>query len=262
MIFRIFLKGIKVFNKWMLGCILALNGVANAGTMENIHFSGFWGGIGGSYTNTTMSGQTNINQVSSTPNSVEYVLSHDTINNLAPVVNAGYYYNFADSWFVGPKFLYKYIGQEQLDQTWSGAFADGSYQKGGLRTKSVQNFNLFFSAGYQFSNWLLYASAGPGWANARVDLNGSVLSAGTLTFSPVNMSQSKTIIGGAGQVGFEYMLPYRFMVDISYNFLATPKTSIPNIVFQAGAKNYSTFGQDLSVVEQGINITVNKYFYI
>lgn len=74
------------------------------------------------------------------------------------------------------------------------------------------------------------------------------------------MSQSKTIIGGAGQVGFEYMLPYRFMVDISYNFLATPKTSIPNIVFQAGSNNYSKFGQDLSVVEQGINITVNKYF--
>jgi outer membrane protein W len=260
MLNRKIFKGNIMLNKWMLGFLICSSYASYAGMMETINYSGFWGGVGGSYTNTTLSGQTNINQISSTLTSVEYVLSHDTINNLAPVVNVGYYYNFADSWFVGPKFLYKYIGQEQLDQTWSGAFADGSYQKGGLRTKSVQNFDLFLSAGYQFSNWLVYAGAGPGWANARLDLNGSVLPAGNLIFSPVNMSQSKTIIGGAGQVGFEYMLPYRFMVDISYNFLATPKTSIPNIVVQAGSNNYSKFGQDLSVVEQGINITVNKYF--
>jgi len=43
-----------MLNKWMLGCLISYSCVANAGMMETVNFSGFWGGIGGSYTNTKL----------------------------------------------------------------------------------------------------------------------------------------------------------------------------------------------------------------
>ncbi len=180
---------------------------------------------------------------------------------MAPVVNAGYYFGLPDNWYVGAKFLYKYIGQEQFDQSWSTTFTDGSYQTAGLRTKFVQDFYLIFSGAYQFGQWLLYAGAGPSWATVTVNLNGDVLPPSSLTFIPENLSQSKTILGGAAQIGFEYMLPHRFMVDISYAFLATPKVAIPAINFNTTTNiGFTGFSQSVSVVEQGINITINKYF--
>lgn len=247
----------------MLILLMVASSLATAGTMgENTTtFAGPWGGVGGSYTYSTLNGQTNIIQVSSAPSSAVYLLSSNILNHMAPVVDAGYYFPIGSEWVVGPKFLYKYIGQEQFDQTWSGTFQDGSYQSAGLRTKSIQNFNLLLSGGYQFNQWLLYAGAGPGWGNVRVDLNGSLLPASSVVFTPVNVSQSKTIIGGAGQVGFEYMLSKRFMVDISYNFLATPRTAVPALKFNSTGGRYSSFSQSLSVLEQGINITLNKYFW-
>lgn len=235
---------------------------SHAGTMGNAPnpYAGFWAGVGGSYAYTTLDGQTNISQVDSAPSSAQYLLGNDILNHMAPVFNAGYYYPINSEWLVGPKFLYKYIGQQQFDETWSGTFQDGTFQSAGIKTKSVQNFNLLLSGAYKFSNWLVYSGAGLSWADVKVELNGSILPATSTVFNQVALSQNKYILGGAGQVGFEYMLPNRFMVDISYNFLATARTSIPNLRFNATNGGYSSFSQSLSVVEQGINITVNKYF--
>ncbi|MCX7115856.1 MAG: outer membrane beta-barrel protein [Gammaproteobacteria bacterium] len=249
--------------QWTMGLLMTASSLSMAGTMgENpTSFAGFWGGIGGSYTYSTLGGKTSILQVNSAPSSAQYTLSDSILNHMAPVVDAGYYFPIGTDWVIGPKFLYKYIGQEQFDQTWSGTYQDGSYQTAGLRTKSIQDFNLFLSGGYQFNQWLLYAGAGPGWANARVDLNGSLLPATSVVFTPVNVSHSKTMIGGAAQVGFEYMLPMRFTVDISYNFLAVPSTLVSPITFNSTGGNYASFSQSLNVVEQGINVSLNKYFW-
>ena len=252
-----------ISKQWIVALLTSASSICMAGTMGDGHpsFAGLWGGVGGSYTYSTLSGETNILQVSSAPSSAEFLLSHNILNHMAPVVNAGYYFPLGSEWVVGPKFLYKYLGQEQFDQTWSGTYQDGSYQTAGIKTKSVQNFNALLSGGYQFGQWLLYAGAGPGWADVEVNLNGDLLPASSLVFSPINVSHSKTIIGGAGQVGFEYMLPNRFMLDISYNFLATPTTDIPSIIFNSTSGNYSQFSQRVSAVEQGINITLNKYLW-
>ena len=249
--------------RWMLSFIMGVSSAAMAGTVceSEPSYAGLWCGVGGSYTYSTLSGATNILQITSAPSSAQYLLSDNILNHMAGIVDAGYYFPIGQDWVVGPKFLYKYIGQEQFDQTWSGTYQDGSYQTAGIRTRSVQDFNLLLSGGYQFNQWLVYAAGGPAWAQVKLNLNGDVLPAGSLVFTPVNTSQSKTILGGAGQVGFEYMLPKRFMVDISYNFLATPQTSIPTIRFNSSNGNYSSFSQSVSVVEQGINITLNKYFW-
>lgn len=243
---------------------MGLSTASFAGSMGEAipNYSGLWVGVGGSYNYSTLSGQTNIKQVSSTPSSAQFLLSDNLTNHMAPVFNAGYYFGLPNHWYAGAKFLYKYIGQEQFDQTWSATFTDGSYQTAGLRTKFIQDFYLLLSGGYQFGPWLMYAGAGPTWATARVDLNGDLLPPGTLTFIPENMSHSKTILGGGGQVGFEYMLPNRFMVDISYTFLATSKTNVPPINFSTTTNiGYTRFTQSVSVVEQGINITLSKYFF-
>jgi len=247
--------------QWYASLLLSVSSLSIAGSMGDdiAKYSGFWLGAGGSYTYSTLNGETNILQVSTAPSSSEYLLSHNILNHMAPVVNAGYYLPVRE-WLIGPKFLYKYIGQEQFDQSWSGTYQDGAYQTAGLRTESVQNYYLLLSGAYQFENWLLYGGVGPGWADVKVELNGSLLGASSLIFTPYNTSHSKTIIGGAAQVGFEYMLPKQFMVDISYNFLATPTTAISPIIFRSTGSSYSSFGQSVNVVEQGINITLNKYF--
>lgn len=249
--------------RWIISLFISASSLSMAGTMGDhvSSFAGFWGGVGGSYTYSTLNGETNILQVSSAPSSAEFLLSSSILNHMAPIVDAGYYLPINSEWVIGPKFYYKYIGQEQFDQTWSGTYQDGSYQSAGIRTKSIQDFNLLLSGGYQFNQWLLYAGTGPGWADIRVSLNGSILPASSTVFTAVNTSQSKTMIGGAGQVGFEYMLPMRFMVDISYNFLATPQTTLPALIFNSTGGNYASFSQSVSVVEQGINITLNKYFW-
>lgn len=251
-----------MFKKLIVGLLVVASSVCFAGSMgeKTSSYAGFWGGVGGSFTYSTLSGQTYISQVNSAPSSVEYMLSQNNLSHMAPVANLGYYFKVNSDWLIGPKFLYKYIGQEHFDQTWSGSFQDGSYQTASIRTKSIQNFYLLFSGAFEFNQWLLYGGVGPGWANVKVDLNGSVLPASSVVFIPVNMSESKTIIGGAGQVGFEYMLPHRFMVDISYNFMLTQKSAVPVIKFNATGGSYSSFRQSVGVLEQGINITLNKYF--
>jgi hypothetical protein len=251
-----------MLKQWIGGLLISLSSISFAGTIGDTSssFAGLWAGGGGSYTYSTLNGQTNIIQVNSAPSSAQYLLSSNIVNHMAPIVNVGYYFPIKSEWYIGPKFLYKYIGQQQFDQTWSGTYQDGSYQSAGIRTKSVQNFSALLSGGFQFNKWLLYAGAGPGFANVTVELNGSLLPATSLVFTPVNTSSSKTIVGGAAQVGFEYMLPKRFIVDISYNFIATPTSSVPTIVFPATSGRYSSFTQNINVVEQGINITLSKYF--
>ena len=236
---------------------------AHAGAMgeSSARFSGFWTGVGGSYNDSTISGKTNITQISSAPSNAEYLLNDNLTTHLAADVNVGYFYDFQNDWLAGLKFAYKYIGQEQYDASWSGTFSDGTYQTAGLRTKFMQDFFLLVDGACQFNSWLLYAGAGPSWVNVREYLNGDVLPASSFIFTPVNQSKSEYITGGVGEVGFQYMLPHRFAVDISYNFVATPSGSLPPIQFATtNSANYTVFNQSVSIVEQGFNITLNKYW--
>lgn len=249
---------------WTNGMLLMVSSsLSIAGSMGNVsaNYQGFYVGAGGSYNFSTLSGSTNINQISSSTSTSKFLLSDNLTNHMAPVVDAGYYFGLPNNWYLGPKFMYKYIAQEQYDQSYTATFIDGSYQTAGLRTKFIQDFYLLCSAGYQFNQWLAYAGIGPSWATVQMNLNGDNLPPSSLIFIPENLKSSKTMIGGAAQVGFTYMLPNRFTVDLSYGFLATPATNLTSINFKTLTNvGFSQFNQSVNVIEQGINITLNKYF--
>jgi outer membrane protein W len=241
---------------------LCFNTALYAGTEGSLPtFSGAWGGVGGGYINTVMNGKTNVSMISPTPSSAAFLLNANGDNKIAPMVNAGYFLDLPDQWLLGVKGAYKYIGVEQYDQSWSGTYQNGTYQTAGLHTKLNQDFFLLLNSGYQFGHWLVYGGVGPSITDVSEQLNGDMLLPTSVVFQPTNITNNKVIWGGAGQVGFEYMLPHRFMVDLSYNLVASGNTKIPNLYFLTGTSNlYTSFAQKVQVVEQGINITVNKYF--
>jgi outer membrane protein W len=247
--------------RWLSIGLWCMSTTVTAGTIGDVtNYSGLWAGVGGGYVSTSTNGGTDITVISNTPSPAMY-LNTNVTNRLAPVVNAGFLFQLPNQWLLGPKAIYKYIGIEQFAQSWSGTSQDGTYQTAGLHTKMNHEFFLLLDAGFNFDHWLVYAGAGPAINSVSAILNGDVLPATSFAFSPVNISKNKIIWGGAGQVGFEYMLPYRFMVDISYNFMATGKTHIANITLPTTSGiSYTVFSQSLQVIEQGVNITVNKYF--
>lgn len=234
-----------------------------AGVMgEPTHFSGFYGGAGGSYIYTSVSGTTHISQSTSPTSIASYDLSTALTNHIAPIVNAGYFYNLQNQWYLGAKGYYKYIGIDVLDQTWNTTYPQtGSSQTAALYSKLVQDASLLFVGAYQFNNWLLYSGVGPGIGNTTLTLNGATLPIGATNAQQSKLLSSTVAWGGAGQVGIQYLMPNRFSVDLSYNFLATSPTGLPNINFISNpSTQFSTFSQQINVVEQGFNITLNKYF--
>jgi len=252
----------KIIN-WILIAGLCFSTIAaQAGTLgATSPYSGFWVGVGGGYISTIINGDTNITMVSATPSVAEFLLGDNLATHFVPVVNAGYFYDMQNNWLLGVKGLYKYIGTKQFDQTWSGTFQNGTYQSAGLSTNLTQDFSLLLTGGYTFGDWLVYGGAGPSLIDVSEKLNGDFLPANSFVFQPVNITHNKVIWGGAAQVGFEYMLPNRFMVDLSYSFLASGKQTIPTINFiTENRNNYTTFSQHLQALEQGINLTINKYF--
>ena len=234
-----------------------------AGSMgESANFSGFYAGAGGSYVYTTISGTTTITQSTSPSSHAPYTLTTALTNHMAPVVNAGYFYDLHNQWYVGAKGLYKYIGVNALDQTWAASYPQTfTAQSASLYSKLVQDASLLFVGAYQFDNWLLYGGVGPGMGNAQLKLNGATLPIGISNALQTKLSSTTNAWGGAGQIGAQYLLPNRFSIDLSYNFLATNLTSLPTINFiSAPSYQYSSFAQRIHVTEQGFNITLNKYF--
>jgi outer membrane protein W len=251
------------FNKTILfSSLIGMGLTAHAGTMgDKPNFSGVYAGAGVSYLYAKITGKTNISMPPLSPQNLVYITSNALTDHFAPVVNAGYFYDLHNNWFIGAKGVYKYIGVNQFDQSWSGTFQDGTYQSASLHTKLVQDFFLLFDGGYQFDKWLLYAGVGPAGVTTDVELNGTMLPASSTINQAVNKSSQRTILGGAAQIGAQYLLPNRFSIDLSYNFTATSSKTLSTLKFFSSTSNgYSAFKPNVQVVEQGINVTINKYF--
>ena len=234
-----------------------------AGTLGSspVSFAGFWVGAGGSYVSTRLNGNTTIQTQPAISAPGTYILSTGSETHFAPVANVGYFHTVIDKWLLGPRVIYKYIGNEQFDISWSGTLQNGAYQTGGVHSKLQDEWLFLADLGYSFDNWLVYGGAGAALFNVSAQLNGDVLPSGSFNFFPVNTQKSKSLWGGAGHVGFEYILPHRFTVDFSYNFAISPTQALPALLFPSGNSNYfSKFMQSLQAVEQGVNVTINKYF--
>lgn len=224
-------------------------------------FAGLWAGIGGSYVSTRLNGETTITTQPAIAAPGTFILSNGRETQFAPIGNVGYLHEIVDNWLLGIRAQYQYIGIEQFDINWSGTLQNGAYQTGGIHSKLQDEWLFLVDGGYQFDNWLVYSGIGPVLFNASAQLNGDVLPAGSFNFSPVNRQSSKQLWGGGGHVGVEYMLPRRFTVDISYSFAISQTQNVPTLFFPSVNPNYySGFIQNLQAVEQGINLTINKYF--
>ena len=242
--------------------VMCFNTVLYAGAMgKHSTFSGFYVGAGGGYIYTTVNGSTDI-KISTVPVVDTSTVITALTNHMAPVLTAGYFYDSHKNWLLGVKGFYKYIGVNEFSDFWVGAFpSTNASQSAAISTKLTQDGALFFTGGYQFDNWLLYAGAGPGAANTRVKLNGQLITVGAPYALTSTIEKTKTLWGGAGQVGAQYLLPNRLSIDLSYNFLATQLGSLPTIYFlSVPSSQYSSVSQRVHVVEQGFNITLNKYF--
>jgi len=169
-----------------------------------------WGG----YVNTNLSKWTGITMFSTFPAITEYYREDNIKDTFSPIANASYFGALQDQWLWGVKGVYKYLGIQHPSFLWSGTYQNGTYQEAVFHTKLVQEFFLTFDAGYQiFPNWLVYLGIGPSITEAQNELRGNLLANTATTFQYTEKTRSKTLWGVAGQVGFEYMLPNRFMLD-------------------------------------------------
>jgi hypothetical protein len=254
------------FKSRMLGLSLIcfFSGLTQAGTMGSVisNFEGFAFGVGGGYVNTNLSKRTDITQLSIYPSVTEYYREDNIKDSLSPIANASYFGALSNEWLWGIKGVYKYLGITHPNIDWSGTYQNGSYQEGSFHTKVVQEFFLTANAGYQIlPNWLVYLGAGPSITDMQTELRGNLLGSTSTTFQYSEVTKNKVLWGVAGQVGFGLMLPNRVMLDFSYNLVVTPQANMSKTYFATDtASFYSAFSQRVQLFEQGLNITVNKYF--
>jgi hypothetical protein len=246
-------------------CMAGLvSGMSYAGTMGKpiSNFEGVFAGVGAGYVNTNLSKWTNITMRSPFSPVTEYYREDNIKETLSPIANAGYFWAWQADWLWGIKGVYKYLGIQHPTLSWSGTYQNGTYQEAVFHTKAVQEFFLTLDAAYQIlPNWLVYLGIGPSITGLETELRGNLLASTSTLFQYRELTRKKTLWGVAGQVGFDFMLPGRFMLDFSYNLVVSPKSRLPTTYFATNTANYySTFSQRVQLLEQGVNITINKYF--
>jgi len=248
---------------WITFLTIFNSAILHAGTMGPApSFEGLSFGVGAGYVNTNSSKWTDVSMVSPFPIVTEYFRGDDIKSSFSPIVDASYFYALENQWLVGLKGLYKYLGVPHSKIAWSGTFQNGTYQQADFHTKVIQEFFLTVDAAYQlFPNWMVYLGFGPAVTGVKNELRGNLLESTALNFQYTEKSSRKTLWGGAGQFGFEYLLPHRFTLDFSYNLIVSPTTDISPIYFRTNAASYySKFSGQIQLLEQGLNITINKYF--
>lgn len=237
----------------------------HAGSMGSMpaSFSGLLIGAGGSYVSTNLTGETTVQTQPPISAPGTFIISSANETHFAPVGQVGYFYDVTNDWLLGARVLYKYIGIEQFDISWSGTLQNGAYQTGGIHSKLQDEWLFLVDVGYHFDHWLIYGGLGASLFRVSAQLNGDVLPAGSFNFFSVNEQNNKNLWGGAGHVGMAYSFPHGFTIDISYDYAISQAQNLPSLNFPSGNSNYySNFIQNLQAGEQGINITINKYFNI
>ena len=225
-------------------------------------FTGWSAGVGVGYVNTNLSNLTTITMFSGAgAASIERYRRDSIKGTISPLVDASYFSVYNEEWLFGIKALYKYLGVQHPYLTWAGVFSNGASQEISMHTKLVQELFVTFDIGAQFDKWMTYLGVGPAVTGVQHELRADVLAATSTTFQYVEKTRKTSLWGVAGQIGFEYMLPKQFSVDFSYNLIASPRRSSPNLILSANTLGfYTIFGQRIELLEQGLNITVNKYF--
>jgi hypothetical protein len=213
----------------------------------------------------------------------------DTDHVFALDVQAGYFGPLTedDDWLWGFKAIYKYPGAELTDhdidspQTGTIVTLDPEPVKGSLTgnavVKSSQtqvNHQVLFVPflGHAYSGGFFYGGAGPALFGTKskindliglADINGNKFD---LTGSPIDLSGSKWMWGGAVQAGMTYFVGESWFVDLNYTYARSAKYkleySAPFTNLVDGYTYSGTVGVENrdTITSQSVSLTINMLF--
>ena len=201
----------------------------------------------------------------------------------------GYFQRFSDSnWLWGTKFAYSYLGATStvrnalLPQV--GSFTatgsntpvpfTGNALVGSYQTNVTHQIALIPFIGRSFERSFVYIGAGPTLSRMQTNLNSLIGFAdlnGTRTDvsgTPIDLSSSGWVFGGAAVVGATYFLDSSWFLDFSYTVAMTGSQtdSYSSPFTNPNGSNGSTIVGTLvgtsagRVVTQGVTVTINKAF--
>jgi hypothetical protein len=204
-------------------------------------------------------------------------------------VQGGYFQKFSNSDLLwGAKFAYSYLGATAtvrnalLPQT--GSFTatgsttpvpfTGNALVQSFKTNMIQQMTFVPFIGRSFEKSFIYIGAGPTLSQTRTGLGGLIGFAdinGTRTDvsgSPINLSNSGWVYGGAAVVGATYFFDRSWFLDVSYTFaMTTNRTANFSSPFtNPNGSNGSTITGTLvgtssaKEITQAVAVTLNRAF--
>lgn len=213
----------------------------------------------------------------------------DTDHVFAPDVQAGYFRPLADDidWLWGFKVAYKYPGAEftdrDIDSPQTGTIVtlypepgEGTLS-GNALVKSSQtriNHELLFVPflGHAFTSGYFYGGAGPALFGTKSKINDLVGLADIdgnkfdLTGTPLDLSGSKWMWGGAVQAGITYFVGESWFVDLNYTYTRSRKYKLEYSAPFTNLVNGYTYSGTVGVenqdtlTSQGVSLTINMLF--
>jgi hypothetical protein len=261
--------------------------------------SGFYVGIGGSL-NSTDFGTQNVYAVgtsnvflgsvrtSSGSASGPASLDLDTKLNIAFSAQGGYFQHFAGSdWLWGARFGYTHIGATSILRNallpQAGSFTPtggapvaftGNAVVQSYQTTITQQVNFVPFIGRSFERSFVYLGAGPTISQTRTNLNGLIGFADLngvrtdVSGTPVNLTSSAWVWGGAAVVGATYFIDPTWFVDANYTFAMTGNhtSNFSSPFTNPNGTNGTTIAGTLvgtsahQVTTQAVTVTINKLF--
>jgi len=197
---------------------------------------GFYAGAGGAFSSMTADSDFIANPVQN----ITAFHRSDTENSFAPLLQLGYWANWANNWVWGAKLMYQYHG-DKADMFTSYALARIQHELDGL-----------FTIGKQFHHGLAYLGAGPALLPTKVFGENGLFTANFRV--PASSTQSKNLWGASVQGGISYFLTNTLFLDFSYTFTQTmSKQFDAPISTQAGG----TASEDVSISSQTLALSLN-----
>ncbi len=292
------IRKLSVYTMMCLSVISFSTYAASVDTQSEMPRSGFFAGLGGSYNsvypNQAINGSLVANYYADgalatiAENTLPSFSTPPIMTTFAPVVQIGYFKQFADShWFWGAKLLYQYLNLKSSNKfSDSNSFFSGVGFPGAptqpiallSQNASIEiNHEFIFMPlmGYSFKNNQIYFGIGPALFESKSTLSQSMeylTFAATLQDDIVfNKASNKNWMwGGAFQVGVTHYFNPEWFVDLNYLYGATKtydyndRPAFASAVTQAGVtlSNSTAYKVHTSqyITTQSFMLTVNKVF--
>jgi outer membrane protein W len=206
-------------------------------------------------------------------------------NQLAPMLQAGYWSPQQKNWLWGIVAQWKYLnyttanvdsssGQHLPNSTFSSAnfFGNNVDRDFTSQTRINNEFLLLFYAGMPLMQGYAYLGIGPSLLTAtnHIYLNSVHVPNGTGdTLISTSVNNNQTMWGGAVQMGYNYFFNPFWFLNINYTYLQTANVSFTNAINSAMFNGANTPGptsltlnRNISVRTQEVMISINRVFLL